>query len=85
MLLWIWLGYNVLVMLVYGLDKIRAKRGWRRTPEATLLWMAALCGAAGAWVGIFVLRHKSRKPRFVVGVSLMLVAQIALLLWWRFW
>ncbi|HWI66699.1 MAG TPA: DUF1294 domain-containing protein [Symbiobacteriaceae bacterium] len=74
-------AWNALVFFVYALDKLRAKQQWRRTPEATLLWLAALGGGPGACLGIFLVRHKTRKPRFAYGVPAMTVVQAALLLW----
>lgn len=72
-------AYNLIVFLIYVWDKRRAKRhGWR-TPEATLLWLAGSMGAAGALAGIYGLRHKTRKPKFALGVPAMAIAQVALL------
>lgn len=73
--------YNLVVCAVYGLDKLRARRGWRRTPEATLLWLAALGGGVGAWLGMHLFHHKTQKPRFAWGVPLLAAAQAALLVW----
>lgn len=79
---WILLAlYNAVIIAVYGWDKLRARRGGRRTPESTLLWLATCFGAAGALLAIRLFRHKSRKPRFAVGVPLMLMAQVGLILW----
>jgi uncharacterized membrane protein YsdA (DUF1294 family) len=76
-------AYNLIVFLVYAWDKRRARRrGWR-TPEATLLWLAAVMGGAGALAGIYGLRHKTRKPRFAWGVPVMAAAQVALLWYGR--
>lgn len=81
---WFWPAfglYNGLVFLVYALDKWKARRGRWRTPEATLLWLAAVGGGLGATLAIFLIRHKSRKPLFAFGVPLMLAAQAALYFW----
>ena len=43
---------NLLSFSLYGIDKLRAKRGMWRIPEATLLWSAALFGALGAFLGM---------------------------------
>jgi uncharacterized membrane protein YsdA (DUF1294 family) len=76
-------AYNLIVFLVYAWDKHRARRhGWR-TPEATLLWLTALMGGAGALAGMYGLRHKTRKPRFAWGVPVMAIAQVALLSYLR--
>jgi uncharacterized membrane protein YsdA (DUF1294 family) len=50
-----------------------------RTPEATLLLLAALGGAAGAMAGQQVLRHKTRKEPFRTLLWLIAVAQATLL------
>jgi uncharacterized membrane protein YsdA (DUF1294 family) len=73
--------YNTLVFLAYGWDKLKAVRGGRRTPEATLLWMAACLGGPGALLGMLVWRHKTRKPRFAFGIPLLTLVQ-ALGAWW---
>lgn len=79
--LWLLGAYNTVVFAVYALDKLRARKGWWRTSEATLLWMAALMGGLGALSAIHLLHHKTRKPKFTWGVGAMTVAQAALL-WW---
>lgn len=71
------IGYNLFVFLVYGWDKLSARRGWRRVPERTLLLLAALLGSPGALVGMYGFHHKTRKPRFAVGVPLMLAIEVA--------
>ena len=44
---WMWLLLaNLLTFLIYGGDKLAARKGWRRVPEATLL----LFGALGGWL-----------------------------------
>lgn len=82
---WFWPAltvYNTLVFFIYAADKWKARRGRRRIAEATLLWLALLGGSAGALAGIYLVRHKSRKPRFALGIPLMLAAHGALALWY---
>ncbi|MDF2630648.1 MAG: putative rane protein [Symbiobacteriaceae bacterium] len=78
---WVLLCWNLFVFATYALDKVRAKKGWRRTPERTLLWIAALGGGAGACLGIYWVRHKTKKPRFAWGVPAMLALQVIALGW----
>jgi uncharacterized membrane protein YsdA (DUF1294 family) len=75
------LFYNVVVFAVYAWDKWKAQHHAWRVPERTLLWLAFCAGAPGALGGIFLIHHKTRKPKFTVGVSAMLALQGALLLW----
>ena len=59
-------------------DKRRAKRhGWR-IPEKTLFLTALLGGSIGAWVGMYLCRHKTKHWYFVVGIPLILVVQLIL-------
>ena len=71
---------NVVAFVVYGVDKYKAKRGRWRTPEATLLGLAAIGGSIGAWLGMKVWHHKTMHKKFQYGVPLILIAQIVLVL-----
>ena len=62
-----------LLMLV---DKLKAKRGAWRIPEATLLKSALLGGSIGAIAGMYLFRHKTRHIKFTLGIPLILAIQI---------
>lgn len=74
-------GINVLTFLLYGLDKWLAKTHRRRIPEVRLLLLAVVGGSVGAWVGMKVWHHKTLHRKFCFGVPLILLLQLALLLW----
>ncbi len=40
--------------------------------------LAALGGSAGALAGMYLFRHKTRKPGFVIGVPVILAVQLLL-------
>jgi uncharacterized membrane protein YsdA (DUF1294 family) len=66
-------------MMLFGFDKVNAiKRRWR-VPEIALLSGAALFGSFGALLGMFLFRHKIRKPLFFVGIPLLLIVQVVML------
>ena len=73
------LAINVATFLVYGIDKLKAKRAKWRIPEATLLLLAAVGGSIGAWLGMKVWHHKTLHMKFRYGVPLILLMQIALI------
>lgn len=67
---------NVIAFVAYGVDKYKAKRGMWRIKESTLLLLAAVGGAAGAYAGMKVFRHKTRHTSFRIVVPLCLAAWI---------
>ena len=73
------LEINVVTLILFAVDKIRAKTGKWRVAEGTLLLSAALGGSAGLLLTMLLLRHKTKHKRFILGVPVMLLAQTALL------
>lgn len=72
---------NVVTFLVYGIDKWNAMHNLRRIPEKTLLASAAVGGSIGAYVGMQLFRHKTRKPKFYIGVPLIITIQLGILVY----
>lgn len=52
-------------------DKHKAKKKLWRIPEATLMTVAALGGSVGSLLGMYTVRHKTRHPKFAVGIPLL--------------
>ena len=69
---------KLLAFALYGVDKVKAKKGAWRIPEATLLLVAFLGGSVGALLGMEVFRHKTRHAKFRILVPLFLILHIAL-------
>ena len=67
-----------------GLDKLYAGRGERRIPEKRLVLFAALGGAVGGLLGMYLFRHKTRHWYFVVGFWALFALQGAALYWFLF-
>lgn len=73
----------VLVMTVIGfgsmaIDKLKAKAGAWRIPEATLFIIAALGGSIGSIIGMRTLRHKTKHRSFTLGLPAILILQIVI-------
>ena len=69
---------NVLSFVCMGVDKLYAVRGCWRIPEATLLMLCAIGGSVGGYAGMWVFRHKIRKPKFAYGVPVMIAVHLFL-------
>lgn len=65
---------NIAAWIMYGLDKWKAKSGAWRIPERTLLLTALAGGSVGALAGMLFFHHKTRKPKFMIGVPVMFAA-----------
>ena len=61
-------------------DKLRAKKGTFRIPEATLFAIAIIGGAIGCILGMYTFRHKTKHWHFVYGMPIILVLQIVSIL-----
>ncbi|MCU6678274.1 DUF1294 domain-containing protein [Leclercia tamurae] len=77
---------SVLTMLIYGADKLAARKAWRRVPESTLLLFGVVGGWPGAILGQQLFRHKTQKQPFRTYFMITVVVNVVLLLAaWRFW
>ena len=65
---------NIAAWIMYGLDKWKAKSGAWRIPERTLLLTALAGGSVGALAGMLLFHHKTRNPKFMIGVPVMFAA-----------
>ena len=67
---------NLVSFLSMGIDKWKAKRGAWRIPEQTLISMVLLGGGIGGIIGMYMFRHKTKKPRFYIGFPVILISEI---------
>lgn len=67
---------NLMAFLSMFIDKKKAKWGSWRIPENTLFLYAILGGTIGSIAGMYTFRHKTKKPKFYVGMPALLVLQI---------
>ncbi len=74
-----WAAVNMLTFVIYGIDKWKAVHNAWRISEKTLILLAALGGAAGAYAAMQTFRHKTKHKKFTAGVPVMLAVQIMLL------
>jgi uncharacterized membrane protein YsdA (DUF1294 family) len=81
--LWIFLVIvNFISLAVFGIDKLNGKKGVWRVPESRLLMMAFF-GPFGAYAGMLLFRHKTRKIKFLL-VPIFLFIQGLLIAYFYF-
>ena len=80
--LWLYLLLiNLVALVVYGVDKRRAKKGQWRISEKTLFLLPLAGGSVGAIAGMYLFRHKTKHWYFRIGLPVILVAQLVLAGW----
>lgn len=72
---------NVISILITMYDKFMAVRGGRRVPERVLILMSIIGGSVGMFIIMKVIRHKTKKLKFMIGIPLIFAAQTALIIW----
>ena len=82
LILWFYLlTVNGGAFAAFGIDKGRALRGEWRISEQNLLFLALIGGIAGAYLGRWYFRHKTRKASFSGPLHLIALIQLGLLGW----
>lgn len=76
LLIYYFICLNIITLLLYGLDKWKAKKDKRRISEKTLIFLAVIGGAFGAGIGMLVFRHKIRKKKFYITIPVFVVLEI---------
>lgn len=70
---------NALAAALMLADKHMAKARIWRIPEAMLIGLAIFGGSPGILLGMYLVRHKTRHPKFSIGVPLILTVQLGLI------
>ena len=76
---------GVIAFCSYGIDKYRAKHDIWRISEKTLLLLALLGGAIGAYLGMKTFHHKTQHKKFTIIVPLLALIQLAAVFWLLGW
>ncbi len=69
---------SVITVVLTVYDKIAARKRKYRISEATLILCGIFGGAVAELVTMFLIRHKTRHIKFMLGLPLIITAQIVI-------
>lgn len=67
---------NFIAFLLFLVDKKKAQNNKWRIPEARLLFFALIGGSLGGILGMKIFRHKTKTPKFTIGMPVLLIINI---------
>ena len=75
---------SVAAVLICCYDKLAARSKWWRVPEKVLFLLSALGGSVFMYITMRIIRHKTLHKRFMIGIPLIILLQIAIILLFYF-
>ena len=67
---------NIFAVVITVYDKFSAIKGKNRVSERTLMTIAAIGGAPMMYLTMLIIRHKTRKPLFMIGIPVILILEL---------
>lgn len=67
---------NVITLVLFAIDKLRAKRRQWRISESTLLFFALVGGSLGGLFAMYFFHHKTKTPSFKYGLPIAFAVHI---------
>ena len=71
---------NIISVFLTVIDKHNAKHSKRRIRENTLLCYALLGGSITMYFTMLIIRHKTKKIKFMIGIPIIIILQSAAIL-----
>lgn len=71
---------NLIAIVITAHDKLAAVHHRRRVSEKGLMLISALGGAPAMYLTMLVIRHKTRKPLFMIGIPVIFLLELAIVL-----
>lgn len=67
--------FNLISFAMFAIDKRKAIKNKWRISEAALI-TASVFGIIGAFCGMYMIRHKTKKPKFYIGLPVILITEL---------
>lgn len=71
---------TIVAVVVTCADKFAAVKNLYRVPERVLIIIAAVGGGVGMYLTMRLIRHKTRKPKFMLGIPVIVAVELAVIL-----
>ena len=71
---------NIITFIIYGIDKYKSIKHKYRISEKTLIILAILGGSVGAFIGMIVFHHKTKKKKFIITIPIFLLIWVYILI-----
>ncbi|MGL4656797.1 MAG: DUF1294 domain-containing protein [Sarcina sp.] len=69
---------NIIAFILMYVDKVKAIKHQWRIQESTLMGFAIFGGSIGGILGMQIFRHKTKHPKFYIGMPVILIIQLLL-------
>ena len=70
---------NITGIIIMKIDKRKSIKHQWRIPEARLFTISILGGSLGVLSGMYLFHHKTKHPKFAIGMPTILIVQSCLL------
>lgn len=74
------LAYNIVVFIIFGIDKYKAIKNKYRISEKTLIIFSSLLGSVGAVLAMIVFNHKTSATGFKIKIIISIFINVFILL-----
>lgn len=72
---------NAVAIILCVSDKQRAKQKRMRISEKSLFAISIIGGSVGMYIAMYLMRHKTSRLHFVIGIPVIIVVQAVILLY----
>lgn len=70
---------NIMTFIIYGIDKYKSIKHQYRISEKTLIILPILGGSFGAFLGMIIFHHKTKKKKFIILIPVIMLLWVYIL------